>query len=202
MILGEHEHKSRRLGGASERSGIVCTRRQATLRIGSALAALSAVAFGGCAAYRFGAASLYPPDIQTVYVPMFESNSFRRNLSELLTEAVCKEIELRTPYKVVGTPQADSVLTGKLMGDTKRVIIEDKFDQPRETEVNMVVQIRWVNRKGDMLNSSAVPLPQDLVSISASGNLVAEYGQSVATAQLQSVQRMATQIVSLMETPW
>ena len=48
---------------------------------------------GGCAGYRFGAASLYPPDIQTVYVPVFESNSFRRNLSEWLTEAVCKEIE-------------------------------------------------------------------------------------------------------------
>jgi len=202
-MVGDSDRKSTESHGRTlERSGDVCTRRQASFRIGSALAALSAVAFGGCAAYRFGAASLYPPDIQTVYVPMFESNSFRRNLSELLTEAVCKEIEIRTPYKVVGTPQADSVLTGKLLGDTKRVIIEDKFDQPRETEVNMVVQIHWVNRRGDMLNSSAVPLPQDLVSISTSGNLVAEYGQSVATAQLQSVQRMASQIVSLMETPW
>ena len=79
------------------------TRRQALRSIGSAFAGMSLLA-SGCAAYRFGAASLYPPDIQTVYVPVFESNSFRRNLSELLTEAVCKEIELKTPYKVVGTP--------------------------------------------------------------------------------------------------
>ena len=94
--------------------------------------ALTTAAADGCAAYRFGAASLYPPDIQTVYVPVFESNSFRRNLSEWLTEAVCKEIELKTPYKVVGTPQADSVLTGKLTSDTKRVIVEDQYDMPRE----------------------------------------------------------------------
>ncbi|MBI3837119.1 MAG: LptE family protein [Planctomycetia bacterium] len=165
--------------------------------------AAGTLAWGGCAGYRFGAASLYPPDIQTVYVPMFESNSFRRNLSEWVTEAVIKEIELKTPYKVVGTPQADSVLIGKLTSDTKRVIVEDAFDQPREVEVNMAVQVRWVNRKGDLLNQSAtVVIPQDLVILSNSGMLVAEYGQSVSTAQLQSIQRLATQIVSLMEMPW
>ena len=168
-----------------------------------ALVALATVAWSGCAAYRFGAASLYPPDIQTVYVPIFESNSFRRNLSEWLTEAVCKEIELKTPYKVVGSPQADRVLVGKLTTDTKRVIVEDPYDQPREVEVNISVEVRWVNRKGDLLNQvTSVPLPQDLLVLSSPGMLVAEYGQSVTTAQLQSIQRLATNIVSLMEMPW
>ncbi len=168
-----------------------------------ALLALGTVVWGGCAAYRFGAASLYPPDIQTVYVPVFESNSFRRNLSEWLTEAVCKEIEAKTPYKVVGTPNADSVLTGKITNDNKRVVIEDAFDQPREVEVNLAVQVRWVNRKGDLINgATSVPLPQDLIALTGTGNLVAEFGQSVSTAQLQSIQRLASQIVSLMEMPW
>ncbi len=144
------------------------SRRQATLAICSVLATLSTLGLGGCAGYRFGAASLYPPDIQTVYVPVFESNSFRRGLSEWLTEMVCKEIELKTPYKVVGTPQADSVLTGKLISDTKRVIIEDKFDYPREIEANIAVEVRWVNRRGDLINqATSVPLPQDLVLLSA-----------------------------------
>ena len=177
--------------------------RRELLRAWLALSGLAMLVAGGCAGYRFGSASLYPPDIQTVYVPVFESNSFRRNLSELLTEAVCKEIELKTPYKVVGTPQADSALTCKLVGDTKRVIIEDRYDQPREVEINMAVEVRWVNRKGDLLNqANSVPVPADLVLLSASGNLVPEYGQSVTTAQLQSIQRLATQIVSLMEMPW
>ena len=46
---------------------------------------------------------------------------------EAFTEAVAKETENKTPYKVVGTPQADSVLSGKITTDTKRVIIEDEY---------------------------------------------------------------------------
>lgn len=180
-----------------------CSRREALARLSAALGAMAVLSAGGCAAYRFGAASLYPPDIHTVYVPVFESNSFRRNLSEGLTELVCKEIELKTPYKVVGTPNADSVLTGKLIGETKRVIVEDKYDQPRDVEINMAVEVRWLNRKGDLINqATSVPLPADLITLTNSGNLVTEYGQSVTTAQFQSMQRLATQIVSIMETPW
>lgn len=168
-----------------------------------ALLALFVASMAGCARYRFGSASLYPPDIQTVYVPVFESNSFRRGLSEWLTEAVCKEIEAKTPYKVVGTPQADSVLTAKLISDTKRVIIEDQFDFPREVEANIAVEVRWVTRHGDLINpGGSVPLPQDLVLLSAPGTMVAEFGQSLSTAQLQSIKDLAAQIVSMMEMPW
>ncbi len=162
-----------------------------------------ALALSGCAAYRFGNASLYPPDIQTVYVPVFESDSFRRYLAEFLTEAIAKEIELKTPYKVVGTPQADSVLTGKITTDTKRVIIEDNYDYPRETQVNLSVEVRWVDRKGDLVApANTIAVPQQLAVLSGDGTLVPEFGQSVATAQLQAIQSLASQIVSLMETPW
>jgi hypothetical protein len=178
-------------------------RRRPRLRAWTAAAVLLALVTSGCAAYRFGAASLYPSDIQTVYVPMFESNSFRRNLSELVTEAVCKEIEKVTPYKVVGTPDADSVLTAKLTSDTKRVLIEDAFDQPRETEVNMAIEVRWINRRGDLISQgTAAAAPQDIVTLSAPGTLVPEFGQSVSTAQLQAIQRIAAKVVSMMENPW
>jgi hypothetical protein len=191
------------LSGGPKSPARTVSRRQAALWMCSALAGAGTLALGGCAGYRFGAASLYPPDIQTVYVPVFESNSFRRNLSELLTEAVCKEIETKTPYKVVGSPQADSVLTGKIVNDTKRIIVEDQFDMPRETEMNLAVQVRWINRKGDLLNrATAVPVPQDLVTLSSAAVVIPEYGQSVATAQLQSIQNLAAQIVSMMEMPW
>src|SRR5579871_2481326 len=97
----------------------------------------------GCAPYRMGARSMYSPDIDTVYVPMFNSNSFRVNLGELLTEAVIKEIEARTPYKVVNSPAADSVLSGRILRDTKRLTIEAKTDEARETEVTFTVQVSW-----------------------------------------------------------
>ena len=91
----------------------------------------------GCAAYQVGSDSLYAPDVATVYVPMIESDSYRRDLGERLTEAVVKEIELKTPYKVVGTPDADSILSAQLLGDSRQLLAENSFDDPRLSEIEL-----------------------------------------------------------------
>ncbi len=136
-------------------------------------------------------------------MPVFESDSFRRNLAEFLTEQIAKDIESKTPYKVVGTPEADSVLSGKITTDTKRVVIEDPYDYPRETQINMSIEVRWVNRKGDLVTQPmTMPVPQNMVTMSGNGTLVPEFGQSVSTAQEQAIQQLSAQIVSLMEMPW
>mgnify|MGYP002621626548 CR=1 FL=1 len=196
-----HTSDQHQLRGRPWRFASPVVRRTIALYISVALLAITCSA--GCAAYRFGAASLYPPDIQTVYVPVFESDSFRRNFGELVTEAVIKEIERVTPYKVVGTPDADSVLTAKITSDTKRVLIEDPFDQPRETEINLAIEVRWVNRRGDLIDkATTVPAPEDAALLTSPGTLVPEFGQSVSTAQLQAIQRVATKVVAMMEVPW
>ena len=157
----------------------------------------------GCARYHVGADSLYPPDIRTVYVPMFESLSFRRNLGERLTEAVIKQIELKTPYKVVNTPNADSVLSGRLFNDSKRLLVLAPTDDPRALQVSMVVEVSWRDRRSErLLASHQVPIDSGAVVITQPASLVAEVGQSGATAQQQVIDRVAEQIVSLMEIPW
>ena len=162
-----------------------------------------AILLCGCAGYRFGAASLYPSDVRTVFVPMFESDSLRRGLSKRLTEAVVKEIELKTPYKVVSEPDADSVLTGRIVNDIKRVVVEDRFDQPRENEITLTAEVSWLDRRGDLIGSRGnMSIPDSLVQLAATGIAVPEYGQSIATGQQQAINRLAEQIVSLMETPW
>ena len=97
--------------------------------------------------YQVGTHSLYAPDIATVYVPMIESDSYRRDLGERLTEAVVKEIELKTPYKVVGTPDADSVLAAKLTSDTRRVLAENRYDDPRLYATELSAEVTWINRR-------------------------------------------------------
>ena len=82
---------------------------------------------GGCAGYQIGNQSLYPVNIRTVYVPMFQSASFRPYLGERLTEAVMKEIELKTPFKVVSDPNADSTLSGRIVGEGKEVLIGSRW---------------------------------------------------------------------------
>ena len=158
----------------------------------------------GCAAYQIGTRSLFPANVGTVHVPIFESNSFRRGLGERLTEAVVKEIERRTPYKVIGNSyEADSVLSGLILHDSKKVLIETRTDEPRELELNFVVEVRWLNRRGqEIRQSQEIPLQPELVDINQTTLIVPEAGQSVATAQQRAIDDLAAQIVGMMEAPW
>jgi len=159
--------------------------------------------FGGCAGYQIGNQSLYPLEVHTVYVPVFKSVSFRRNLGERLTEAVVKEIEAKTPYKVVNDPNADSTLSGEIVHEGKSVLVPDLSGDAREVQANINVQVSWVDRKGRMLrDNKAIPLPSEIADVGGTGDLVPEVGQSVATAQQQAICRVARQIVGLMEKPW
>ena len=163
---------------------------------------LGLVLLAGCAGYQLGTATLYAPHLRTVYVPMFESDIFRRNLGERLTEAVMKEIEAKTPYKVVGTPDADSVLTGRIVAETKRAVVEDFYDHPRQLEANVQVRVRWADRYGNQIRQcEPVPLPEAL-QVSGTAPFFPEVGQSMATAHQRAIQRVAEQIVAMMESPW
>ena len=166
-------------------------------------AAILAVTAAGCSTYQIGNRSLYPAHIRTVYVPTFESNSFRRNLGERLTEAVVKEMELKTPYKVVATPDADSVLTGLIVSEGKRVVAENRYDDPRQLEVRMQVMVNWIDRQGTAIRpDGAVALPPPALSVTGTADVTPEVGQSLATSQQEAINRVAEQIVAMMETPW
>jgi hypothetical protein len=183
--------------------------REECLLRGSIRFALFAVWFllpllSGCAGYQLGNRSLYRPDVRTVYVPMFESDSLRRNLGERLTEAVVKEIETTTPFKVISDPAlADSILRGRLVVERKATLAETRTDEPRDVETNVVVAVSWVDRQGfGISQDSTLSLAQQGFSVAQTADYVAEAGQSVSTAHQEAIQRIAKQIVSQMEAPW
>jgi hypothetical protein len=153
----------------------------------------------GCASYRMGAASLYPPDIHTVYVPMIESLSYRRYLGERLTEAVVKRIEEVTPFKVVHTPEADSVLECKIVSDSKGMLMTSPTSELREGLVSFQITVNWIDCRGKALATDAsIPLP----TINQSSNMFPELGQSLTTAQQLVIDKLAKLIVGMMESPW
>ena len=155
----------------------------------------------GCASYQFGNQTLYRPDIQTVHVPIFQSVSFRKDFGERLTEAVIKEIELNTPYKTVCESDADSILSGRIISESKTVLAEDMNDVPRNIGTDLVAQVRWESRAGDLLRDKLVALPP-ILQISQTANFIPEGGQSVATAHQRAIAQLAEQIVAQMEYPW
>lgn len=167
------------------------------------LAAALCLSVSGCAGYQVGTRSLYTPQVRTVHVPIFQSDSLRRYLGERLTEAVVKEIELRTPYKVVPRERADTVLSGRIVEDRKEVVAENRYDDPRDLNIGMQVLVNWTNRAGDPIHGGQMlTLPQQLWDVSATSHLTPEVGQSLTTAQQQTISRLAEQIVSMMEVPW
>jgi hypothetical protein len=164
---------------------------------------LAALSSSGCAGYRVGQRSLYRPDIRTVYVPMAQSESFRRYLGERLTEAVVKEIELRTPYKIVDEASADSVLNVRLVSDAKRVLINNQYSEPRDVETDFFIQVSWVDRRGDLIMTPAgIPAAPLLLNIGQQADFVPAAGQSLTTAQQEAIVRLAEQVVGQMEMAW
>lgn len=168
-----------------------------------AIMALASTVLPGCVGYQIGVDSMYLPGIRTVHVPVFESNTYRRFQGEMLTEAVIKEIESNTPYKVVDAASADSVLTGRIVSMQKRILVESPLDEARELEASFVVQVSWTDRRGQPLAATAT-IPASLfdVSLNQPASFVPESGQSVATAQQEAVRQLARQIVGQMNAPW
>ena len=166
--------------------------------------ALLASLCGGCAGWQLGSRSLYRQDIRTVYVPPVDSASFRRNLGERLTEALVRELEHKSSFKVVADPNADSTLRCAIITESKSVISETRFDDPRDLDANFFVQVSWTDRRGDLIGGQPtnVPLPPVVVNVGESANFVPEGGQSLATAQQEAFERIAQQIVGMMEAPW
>ena len=157
----------------------------------------------GCAGYQIGTNTLYNNDIKTVYVPIFQSDSFRQNMGERLTEAVVKRIEQRTPYKVVHRPTADSVLSGRLISESQSVTLVDDYAGTRQKNVELTVLVQWKDRRGNSLRAiSPIAWNDAPVDITTSSNMVAEMGHSYATASQDAIDKMADQIVDMMQMPW
>lgn len=167
------------------------------------LAAWFAAALSGCTAYRFGAASLYHPGIRTIHVPVVRNETFRHDLGVRLTEALVREIEMRTPYKVTGDPWADSVLQIRVVSEGKLVLTETADDDPRALDAAILVEALWTDRQGESLMSNRLqPTGIPSVQFGQDSRFVPEAGQSIGSATQAVIEELAQRIVSEMEVRW
>ncbi|GIW98123.1 MAG: hypothetical protein KatS3mg111_1456 [Pirellulaceae bacterium] len=157
----------------------------------------------GCAGYRLGTTGLYHEHIRTIYLPVVRNDAWRPELGVQLTEALQREIETRTPFKVVSYPTADSTLDCRITTQTKRTVTEAKTDEPRAIENQISVHVRWTDRQGNPLMENRFLPPNEIAyAFAQSVDFVPEGGQSMATAQLAAIQKLAREIVNQMEIRW
>jgi hypothetical protein len=188
----------------------------------------------------------YDTSIRTVRVPIFKNLTQRRGLEFDLTNAIVREIELKTPYKVVGANcDADTELTGSIFSYNKNILNRNQLNEVREAETTLSVEVAWKDlRTGEILTRprrgettpaapflpapgllpgqdqpqapaqqspwgappGAPPPPgtpqQPPVLVQSVATFIPEVGESLATAYQRNVNRLAVQVVSMMEKPW
>ena len=140
----------------------------------------------------------FDKSVKTVFVPVFRTQSYRRDLNLNLCEMVQKEIMQRSPYKVVGRPEgADTILEGTINFADKNTVVENPFNLPRELNATISVVVKWTHNPPTEAEKSKPP-----TTVSETVNFVPEVGETALTAFYRVNQRLAAQIVDMMEQPW
>ena len=152
----------------------------------------------GCAPWTgYSQQSLFPQDVDTIYLHMFDNRTFWRNVEYDLTDALAKRIEARTPYKIVSDQDlADTVMTGQITSVSQGVLMTDR-DTGNSVEQELILRavVSWKNYK-----TGALLADNETVVASASFSTALQqhqaYGSKLAT------NRLAVKIVELMENRW
>jgi hypothetical protein len=97
------------------------------------LAALAAVALGGCGYHVAGRTNALPKTIHVIAVPTMENKSTTFKIEQKLTAATIHEFLAKTNFKIVSDPNGgDAVLTGKVLSvEVLPLLFEQQPEQPQ-----------------------------------------------------------------------
>lgn len=139
--------------------------------------------------------SLISRKINSIYIPIFENDTFRRGLEFDLTTAVKDEIMSKTKLRIVQKDRADTILTGKIVKITEGLLSSNVADDIVESRVTIAVDIKLVDRiTGRTLIEEK--------GLSESAEFVVRRGENIKTASQESLENLAEVIVNHLEEKW
>jgi len=167
------------------------------------LTAAVLAALGGCSSdpgrgYSFE--SLYPQDVKTVAVPMWEvgQDVYRRELQTRLSEALVKRIEMDTPYKVTTAARADTELRGRIDVVSQRILsYNPATGLPREKELTVKVSFTWKD-----LRTGKVLVEQPHLVVAQAYITQPPLESDFFQGSEKAVNEVARRIVEHLEAPW
>lgn len=172
-------------------------------RFVSTLLALCAtfMTIAGCAADPrdgYAAMSMWSDDVATVHIPIFENRTFDRAIEFDLTEAIVKELEARTPYRVAPITRADATLTGTIVDVQRRQLSRSRgTGLGEETALTVTVDFEYKDlRTGQVLVRRETFTGHGLFHPSPPAAEPIELGRTAA------VQQLARDIVSELRESW
>ena len=159
------------------------------------LALLLSPVLAGCG---YTAKEIFPERYQTVAVPAFENRTFYRGVEFDLSEALVKQLEARTPYKVAPPKRADTMLQGTITDVSQNTLSRrDDSGVPQQQEVTVRVDFQWK----DLTTGKVV---RDRKGFEAVGRYAPTppVSDRFEVAHHQAVQQLARDIVSTMQADW
>lgn len=165
------------------------------------LALITCALLAGCSGdptLGYSAASTYAADVRTVAVPVFDNETFDYHTEVLLTEAIIKEIQQTTPWRVVSPGSADTTLTGVISESQIRSTASKRgIGYAQEQAVELTVDFEWKdNRTGQPLVARQNFSAAEVFAASRPVQERVEVGKHAA------IQELARDIVNELRSNW
>ncbi len=146
------------------------------------------------AACGYAAGPLVPEGVQTVAVPVFDNDTFRREIEVELTRHVARELGARTSLRVIGDPaSADLVIRGRIAAFSERVLADRERNEVTESSVVIEVVVVLENRTAGTTRSVTLSTREPYSTIK---------GQSLASARAEAFENLAEKVVHALEDDW
>jgi hypothetical protein len=142
----------------------------------------------------------YPSDVETVFVKMATRGPgvYRRGLEFRVTEAVCKQLELDTPYRIASAADADTQLTLGVELVRQGVLSHNPdTGRPQELEVTLVAEYEWKDLRDGRVRRQARNL-----RVSGAYAPPAPMGEDFFLGSEDAVNRLAKRVVEQLERDW
>jgi outer membrane lipopolysaccharide assembly protein LptE/RlpB len=135
-----------------------------------ALAAGMASTLPGCGYHTAGSAAALPQNIQSIAIPGFVSHSQTFRIEQLLTDAVVREFNARTQYRVIHDTKgdADAVLKATVLSASATPLVYDSTTgRAVSALVTVSVQVAMTDRQGKVLFENPAYLFHEQYEISS-----------------------------------
>jgi hypothetical protein len=167
----------------------------------AAFAGVVAFAAAGCASdptVGYAAVAPFSDDVRTIAIPIATNESFVRDVEFDLTDALIKEIEARTSWKVVGMARADTVLSTQI----RRVDLDQVSKSPvtglgEEVLVRVTIDFQWKDYRNDALLAERRGFAGQRMFDPSRPT-----GERVELGRMAVVQLLARDVVDVMRSAW
>jgi hypothetical protein len=105
----------------------------------------AAILLSGCAGYRLG--STLPPDIKTIYVPLFANKSREPLVENDATSATIAELQTDGTLKVVNAEKADVILECTIYGISLNPLRYDRDDVTKPNEYRLTISASFTLKR-------------------------------------------------------